>query len=84
MKYNATIYRLDEDTGKEVGVFLAEVDDEGHMLRSNSVQCTGLEGTPRYDAYLRRLGGQFRIERDGGRGYKARLAQLMLPPAYRR
>jgi len=73
MPYNATVYHTDAKTGQEIGVFVAEVDDEGRMLRSNWIQCTGLEGTPRYDAYLRRTGYQFRIERDGCRGFRNRL-----------
>jgi hypothetical protein len=84
MKYNATVFRLDPLTGEELGIFLAEVDEQGRMLRSNSLQCTGLEGSPRYDAYLRSTGHQFRVERDGGVGYRRRLAGLNLPPAYRR
>jgi hypothetical protein len=32
--YNATVFRLDAQ-GNEVGVFVAEVDEEGRMLRSN-------------------------------------------------
>jgi hypothetical protein len=82
ISYNATVYRLDEQ-GNEVGVFVAEVDREGRMLRSNWLQFTGLEGTPRYDAYLRRNGEQFRVERDDCAGYRRRLAGLMLPPAFR-
>jgi hypothetical protein len=81
-RYNATVYRLDEG-GREVGVFVAEVDGQGRVLRSNAVQCTGLEGSPRYDALLRRTGHQFRVARDGCAGYRARLAGLALPPAYR-
>jgi hypothetical protein len=81
--YNATVYRLDEQ-GNEVGVFVAEVDGEGRMLRSNWLQFTGLEGAPRYDAYLRRTGGRFHVKRDGGAGYRRRLAALMLPPDHRR
>jgi hypothetical protein len=79
--YNATVYRLEEQ-GNEVGVLVAEVDGEGRMLRSNWIQFTGLEGTPRYDAYLRRNGEQFRFERDVDADYRRRLAGLMLPPAY--
>jgi hypothetical protein len=45
--YNATVYRIDPATGEERGVFVAEVDAEGRMLRSNWLQCTGLEGTAR-------------------------------------
>ena len=80
--YNATVYRLDALTGQELGVFVAEVDEQGRMLRSNWLQCTGLEGSPRYDAYLRRTGDVFRIVRDGCQGYRARLLGLDLPAAY--
>jgi hypothetical protein len=83
-EYNATVYRIDPRTGEELGVFVALVDDQGRMLRSNWLQCTGLEGTPRYDEYVRRTGHTFRIVRDGCRGYRERLAGLNLPPAYRR
>ncbi len=83
-RYNATVYRLDAQTGEVLGVFVAEVDAQGRMLRSNWVQCTGLEGTPRYDAYLRGTGNAFRIEQDGCAGYRARLLGLDLPPPYRR
>jgi hypothetical protein len=83
MAYNATVYRLDA-AGTEIGCFAAEVNDAGQMLRSNTVQFTGLEGSPRYDAYLRRSGHQFRVVRDGGDGYRRRLLGLALPPAYRR
>jgi hypothetical protein len=83
-KYNATVYCIDPRTGQEIGVFVAEVNDEGRMLRSNAVQFTGLEGTPRYDTYLRRTGHQFRIVRDDCRGYRRRLLGLDLPPNYRR
>ncbi len=64
-RYNATVYRCDEH-GQEVGVFLAEVDEQGRMLRSNWLQFTGLEGMPSYDVYLRRTGHTFRVVRDGG------------------
>jgi hypothetical protein len=83
-RYNATVTRLDPLTGAELGVFLAEVDEQGRMLRSNAVQFPGLEGSPRYDAYLRSTGLTCRVERDGGAGYRRRLAGLNLPPAYRR
>jgi hypothetical protein len=67
-----------------LGVFVAEVNDAGKMLRSNALQFTGFEGTEKYDAYFRRTGDQFRITRDGGRGYRERILKLALPPAYRR
>jgi hypothetical protein len=78
------VTRIDPDTGEVIGCFLAEVDDAGRMLRSNWQQFTGLEGTPKYDAYLRRMGAEFRVARDGGAGYRRRLLGLALPPAYRR
>ena len=84
MAYNATVIRLDPQTGVELGCFVAEVDDSGRMLRSNAVQCTGLEGSPWYDAYLRRSGHAFRVVKDGCRAYRDRLAGLSLPSAYRR
>jgi hypothetical protein len=80
--YNATVIRRDPQTGQELGVFVAEVDVEGRMLRSNAVQFTGLEGRPEYDAYLRRSGHRFEVLRDGGQEYRRRLAGLALPPAY--
>jgi hypothetical protein len=81
--YNATVRRLDALTGQELGLFVAEVDDAGRMLRSNYLQFTGLEGTPRYDEYLRRCGDRFEVLRDGGAAFRARLAGLPLPPVYR-
>ena len=83
-KYNATVTRIDPDTGDVIGCFLAEVDAAGKMLRSNWLQFTGLEGTLRYDQYVRRMGAEFRVVRDGGAGYRRRLLGLALPPAYRR
>jgi hypothetical protein len=61
--YNATVFRLDEQ-GNQVGVFVVEVDGKGRMLRSNWLQCTGLEGTLLYDEHLRQAGQRFRIVRD--------------------
>jgi len=77
-KYNATVYDLDNG-----GVFVAEVDDEGFILRSNWIQCTGLEGTREYDAYIRSVAPNLRVVRDNCESYRQRLASLMLPPAYR-
>jgi hypothetical protein len=79
--YNATVYREDAE-GKPLGVFVAEVNEAGLMLRSNWIQCTGLEGTAAYDAYLKRTGHTFRVVKDGGAGYRRRLLGLALPPAY--
>jgi hypothetical protein len=84
MSYNATVYRYDRNTGEEIGIFVAEVNDAGQMLRSSAVQFTGLEGSPRYDAYLRRTGDRFRIVRDGCQGFRDRLHRLNLPPRYQR
>lgn len=83
-KYNATVRRLDALTGEEIGVFVAEVDDHGKMLRSSAIQFSGFEGTPQYYSYLRRTGHRFEISRDGGEGFRRRLRGLDLPPAYRR
>src|SRR5262245_21596282 len=80
MNYNATVYKYDPLTGEEVGVFAAEVDEQGKMLRSNWILFSRLEGTPRYDAYLRRTNYRFRVVRDDCAGYRRRL----LGPAYRR
>jgi len=74
--YNATVTRIDPLTGQELGVFVAEVDEQGRMLRSNAVQFTGPEGRPEYDAYLRRSGHQFRIAKDDCDGYRQRLLGL--------
>jgi hypothetical protein len=82
--YNATVIRRDPQTGKELGVFVAEVDAEGRLLRSNAVQFTGLEGSPKYDEYLRRCGHRFEVLRDGGQEYRRRLLGLALPPSYQR
>lgn len=83
MTYNATVYRSLASGGEST--FVAEVDDAGRMLRSNAIQCTGYEGTPAYDTYVR--GGAFagdtlRIVRDGMAGYRARLSRMALPPTY--
>lgn len=83
--YNATVYRVDAQ-GREVSAFTAEVTPAGVMLRSNAVQCTGLEGTEAYDAYVRSNafdGYTLRIEQDGCAGYRNRLRGLMLPATYR-
>jgi hypothetical protein len=75
VSYNATVYRSDAD-GNHVSTFTAEVTPGGVMLRSNAVQCTGLEGDERYDAYVRRVafaGHVLRIELDGCAGYKRQL-----------
>ena len=83
-RYNATVRRIDPLTGEEIGIFLAEIDEAGRMLRSNAIQFSGLEGTVRYDQYLRRTGHRFDVTRDGGEGYRRRLLGLAVPPAYRR
>jgi hypothetical protein len=82
MRYNATAYRIDPAPGQAIGCLVAEVDEQGRMLRNNAVPFTGLEGRPEYDAYLRRTGYTFRIERDGGAGYRQRRLGLARPPGY--
>jgi hypothetical protein len=81
MTYNATVYRTMDD--RTISVFVAEVDSAGYMLRSNAVQCTGLEGTREYDAYFERnclqAGETISITKDGGEGYRARLRGYSLP-----
>jgi len=75
MTYNATVYRSDAD-GRHVSTFTAEATPDGILLRSNAVQCTGLEGDERYDAYVRRVafaGHSLRVELDGCAGYKRQL-----------
>lgn len=70
--YNATVRRMSGNT--LVSVFTAEVDGNGAMLRSNAVQCTGLEGSPKYDAYVRGVafaGHELHVTRDNCAGYRA-------------
>jgi hypothetical protein len=43
---NTTVFTLDRRTEEEIGVFVTVVNEDSKMLRSNSVQCTGLEGMP--------------------------------------
>jgi len=84
MAYNATVTTFKD--GKLRSVFVAEVDAGGNMLRSNAVQCTGLEGTAAYDSYVRRNafhGCELAIALDGCQGYRSVLRGLSLPPAYR-
>jgi hypothetical protein len=76
MSYNATVYRADAD-GNHVSTFTAEATPAGVMLRSNAVQCTGLEGSERYDAYVRSVafaGHTLRVELDGCAGYKRQMS----------
>jgi hypothetical protein len=82
--YNATVYRYDTN-GKHVSTFTAQATPAGVLLRSNAVQCTGLEGSEAYDAYVRRnafAGYALRVELDGCAGYRNALRGLALPPAY--
>jgi hypothetical protein len=80
--YNATVYSVVND--KVSGCFVANVNENGKMLRSNWIQCTGYEGTEVYDEYLRLChpNEDFVIVKDNGQGYKDRLCGLMLPPEY--
>jgi hypothetical protein len=71
--YNATVRRYDGE--RLVSVFTAQASN-GVMLASNAVQCTGLEGTPAYDAYVRQnafAGYRLEIAEDGCAGYKRHL-----------
>jgi len=80
-KYNATVYQV--RNGKVVSAFMAQVNEEGKLLRSNWLQCTGLEGTPAYDERIRSLVAEsLSIVHDNGEGYKNCLRGLMLPPSY--
>lgn len=72
--YNATVRRYDGE--RLISVFTAQADGNGTMLRSNAVQCTGLEGTPAYDAYVRSnafAGYRLEVDVDGCAGYKRHL-----------
>ena len=85
MTYNATVYRADAD-GNHVSVFAAEATPAGVLLRSNAVQCTGLEGSEAYDGYVRTVafaGHVLRVHVDGAEGYRSALRGLALPPSYR-
>jgi hypothetical protein len=85
MTYNATVYRSDAD-GNHVSTFTAEATPAGVLLRSNAVQCTGLEGDERYDAYVRAVafaGHTLRVEIDGCAGYRAAVSGMALPYTYR-
>jgi hypothetical protein len=81
-RYNATVHQSID--GKAIGTFLAEVNAEGKMLRSNWIQFTKYDGTDIYDMYIRMSHekSEFTIVLDGGQGYKNRLMGLMLPPEY--
>lgn len=73
--YNATIFEIrDPHKNGELqlwSTFVAEVDSKDRMLRSNAIQCTGLEGSPEYDKYIRaRLPeSTFEIIHDNCEGY---------------
>jgi hypothetical protein len=78
--YNATAYEI--RNGKRVSCFVVELNEAGKILRSNSVQCTGLEGTEAYDSYLRLSHKELEIVRDGCDGYRNVVRSLNLPPTY--
>jgi hypothetical protein len=83
--YNATVYRSDHD-GNLISVFAAEATDDGAMLRSSAVQCTGYEGGRQYDSYVRSVafaGCQLRVELDGAAGYRQQISRLAMPATYR-
>lgn len=68
--YNASV--IERRNGETTGVFAAYVE-HGMMLRSNWLQCTGLEGSEAYDAYLRAGHPEytFIIREDNGAAYLA-------------
>lgn len=81
--YNATVWRMAGE--RVISVSVAEVNADGVMVRGNAAQCTGYEGTPAYDAYVRAnvfAGDTLRIVRDDCAGYRGYLRGLALPPAY--
>jgi hypothetical protein len=82
-RYNATVFQTWNDLEGHA-TFLADVNEEGKMLRSNWIQFTQYDGTPVYDEYIRARHPEsiFTIVRDGGQGYKDRLLGLALPPDY--
>jgi hypothetical protein len=81
-KYNATVY--EKRDGKIIAAFTAYVNENGKMLRSNSVQFSGYEGSEAYDEMLRSRFNdrEFYIVLDGCQGYKNALGKLMLPEPY--
>ena len=71
MTYNATVRRY--QAGTLISVFTANATPDGTLLASNAVQCTGLEGTPAYDTYVRSgafAGYELAVELDGCAGYR--------------
>jgi hypothetical protein len=80
----ATAYKLNAE-GDVVSVQAVELDDDGKVIRAGGYW-THTIGTAAYDADWRRsqmsMVAEIRIDRDGGEGYRNRLAGLMLPPAY--
>ena len=84
--YNATIREIEPD-GTIFSTFVGEINDDGLITRSNAAQFTGYEGTRYYDYYLRARaalrGNYLEATIDDCEGYKAVLAGLTLPPAYR-
>lgn len=86
MPYNATVYDRRPDGRYDIFVAeVAEIDGQLVMLRSNAAQCTGFEGSPTYDAHMRRCmpEARFEIVLDNCAGYKARLAGLGISPHYK-
>lgn len=82
-RYNASV--IEWKDGKLYGIFVAAINAEGKMLRSNSIQCSGYEESPEYDAMIRRRFPDltFEIRRDNCAAYKAAISGLDLPPAYK-
>jgi hypothetical protein len=49
--YNATVFEVSNN--QIISAFVAEVNDNFKILRSNWISCTGYDGTEAYDMYLR-------------------------------
>jgi len=68
--YNATVYK--KRNGEVILVFVAEVDENNKILKSNAIQYTGLEGTEKYDSFIRKYFRSYELEivKDNCEGYK--------------
>jgi len=67
--YNATLYQIDPKTKETIGIYLAEVNTEGRIVRSTWMEKTRLEGSSEYETILRTTGCYFHAAQDGGRAF---------------
>jgi hypothetical protein len=67
--YNATLYQIDPTTRATIGIYLAEIDAEGKIVRSTWRQETGHEGTAEYEGMLLTTDCSFHVVPDGGQGF---------------